>query len=168
MNLMTSIRYHFADKAYYAKEKKLKLAMIADLAVEVNRPYPSKLKYRETVFHYHTRRHFLSLNLVRLIKTIKQENNARLAQIIERVVGDFDYKPNANSYCEPMIRLNIQSHSILQPVEEFSAKAVEIEIQNQRLERKINRCCEIIKLYDVKAELLSLVAQLEQEPDTKI
>ena len=168
MNLMTSIRYHFADKAYYAKEKKLKLAMIADLAVEVQRPYPSKLKYRETVFHYHTRRHFLSLNLVRLIKTIKQENNARLAQIIERVVGDFDYKPNANSYCEPMIRLNIQSHSILQPVEEFSAKSVEIEIQNQRIERKINRCCEVIKTYDVKAELLSLVNQLEHEPDRKL
>lgn len=167
MNLMTSIRYHFADKAYYAKEKKLKLAMIADLAVEVTRPYPSKLKYRETVFHYHTRRHFLSLNLVRLINVVKQENNALLAQFIERIVGDFDYKPNANSYCEPMIRLNIQSSSILLPVEEFSSKAVEIEIQNQRLERKINRCCEILKAYDVKAELLSLVSQLEQEPDRK-
>lgn len=168
MNLMTSIRYHFADKAYYAKEKKLKLAMIADLAVEVTRPYPSKLKYRETVFHYHTRRHFLSLNLVRLINVVKQENNAHLAQFIERIVGDFDYKPNANSYCEPMIRLNIQSHSILLPVEEFSAKSVEIEIQNQRIERKINRCCETIKTYDVKAELLSLVKQLEQESDRKL
>lgn len=167
MNLITSIRYHFADKAYYAKEKKLKLAMIADLSVEVNRPYPSKLKYRDTVFHYHTRRHFLSLNLMRLINAIKQENNARLAHFIERVVGDFDYKTNANSYCEPMIRLNIQSHSILQPVEEFSEKSVEIEIKNQRLERKINRCCKILSDYDVKESLFILAQRLQKEPDSK-
>ena len=148
MNILKLFRSRLAEKSYLAKEALVKSHFVNIILEELNIHHPVTRRYRETIFNFHTRRHFLSLDLMDIIKAVHLENNPQLLKEVQFIVGEFSYIPNANSYCPPMIRLNIQSSSILRPSDEFASDAVDIEINNQRLERKINRCQSVINKYN--------------------
>lgn len=165
MSLITAVRDHLSDLAYSAKEKQIKYALITEIKDDMSLYSSANTQYRKKIFDFYTRRHFLSLNLMRIIKAVQKENNPSLNQLIGSIVGDFSYIPNANSYCKPMIRLNIQSDSILRPESEFVSSAVDIEINNKRIERKITRCYTVIKKLNVSKSLTHLAFIINATPD---
>lgn len=171
MTVLQTFRYNLADLARRGKEQRIKQQLVSHIIDGLNTPYqpaisyPKVPQYRETIFNFYTRRHYISLNLMRIINAVKKEKNDKLAHEIDVVVGDFSYIPDVNSYCQPMIRLQIQSQSVLRPADEFASDSADIEINNHRMELKIVHCCELIKKYQVSDSLLDLMATVHHKPD---
>lgn len=155
-----------AEKAKLKRENKnVKQQLIGEIVAELNIYNPVTKRYRETVFNFHTRRHYLGLNLMQIIQMVKKENNPRLSLLVEKIVKNFSYIPDANSYCIPMIRLQIQSKSILMQPEDFAALFVTIEIENRLTEQSIKQCCSAIQEYQVSEPLKELAKKLLSKPD---
>ena len=171
MSIIQTVRYNLANLARRGKEQQTKQQLDRLIRDGLNEPYKPFMAvqevsdYRETIFGFHTRRHHISLNLMKLINEVKKENNSKLAYLIERVVGDFSYIPNSNSYCVPMIRLQIQSSSVLMQQEDFVNRFVGMELENQRLEQKIKDCCALIKKKQFSQPLTDLATKLDTKPD---
>lgn len=169
MTILQIVRDNLSNLARRGKEQRIKQDFRSHILTGLNAPYKpfvqSVPEYRETIFGFHTRRHHISLNLMKLINEVKKENNSKLAYLIERVVGDFSYIPNSNSYCVPMIRLQIQSASVLMQQEDFVNRFVDMELENQRLEQKIKDCCALIKKKQFSQPLTDLAIKLETKPD---
>lgn len=147
------------------ENKDVKKQLIREIVAEIGLRNPASKPYRDTVFHFHTRRHYLGLNLMNLIQMVKKENNLRLAAFVDRIVGDFSYIPDANSYCIPMIRLQIQSKSVLMQPEDFAELFVSIEIDNRVTEQKVKQCCSAIQEHQVSEPLKALASKLLSSPD---
>lgn len=145
--------------------KDVRQQLIREIIADMGLGRPETKRYRDTVFHFHTRRHYLGLNLMHLIQMVKKENNPRLATFVERIVGDFSYIPDANSYCAPMIRLQVQSKSILMQPEDFAALFVGIEIDNRETELKVKQCCSAILEYEVSEVMKAVATKLLSVPD---
>lgn len=122
-------------------------------------------QYRETVFHFHTRQHYLSLNLMRLMVAIQDEQNESLSSAVKQVVGDFSYIPNSNSYCIPMIRLQISSAAVLMQQEDFVKKYATMETQNKELEQKIKHCQALISQFGASKSLSDFGNLINKAPD---
>lgn len=122
-------------------------------------------QYRETILNYHTRQHYLSLNLMRLMVAIQNEQNESLSSAVKQVVGDFSYIPNSNSYCIPMIRLQISSSSVLMQREDFVKKYATIETKNKELEQKIKHCQALISQFGASKSLSDLGKLVNKTPD---
>lgn len=122
-------------------------------------------QYRSKIFHFHTRQHYISLNLMRLMLAIKNDQNESLLSAVKQVIGDFSYIPNSNSYCEPMIKLQISSASILMQKEDFVKKYATMETENKRLEQKIKHCSAIIKQFGASQSLSDLAKLISKSPD---
>lgn len=171
MTILQTVRYNLADLARRGQEQKVKKTLVNHILAGLNTPYQPSIsyqetpQYRETIFDFYTRRHYISLNLMRIINAVKKENNAKLAHEVDVIVGNFSYIPDANSYCQPMIRMNIRSNSILRPADEFASDSADIEINNQRMELKTIRCCDVIKKYQVDTSLSELIDIVGNKPD---
>lgn len=117
--------------------------------------------FLQSIFDYYTQRHVLSVDLMQIINSVREEGNLKLRSDIDNIVKEFSYFPNSNTYCVPMIRLNLQSSSILLPAREFSSMAATVALEAIQIRRKIKRCVVAIKKHHVSQHLLDYVETLK-------
>lgn len=93
MTIIQTVRYNLADLARRGKERRMKQQLSRYILDGLNasyepfKHYKNAIQYRETIFNFYTRQHYISLNLMQIINAVKKENNDKLANDIDVIVG---------------------------------------------------------------------------------
>lgn len=165
MLFIHKLRYALSEKPFLLKEAGAKDVLYSKIRDSI--ALLGDNEYRQELFHFHTRKHFISLNVMQVLNAVKRENNPVITEIANIVFSKFNYKPDANSYCIPMIKMNIRSFSILNP-DSLAEKYAAMEIENKRMERQLSYFYNSIKKQDSSARFLDLVRDISNNPQMSI
>jgi hypothetical protein len=139
MSILNFLIYHFFELIYAYQDKTTKQLIISKIISDME-TIPRQ-NYLDDCFNYYTKQHVLSSTLMYLITvTVPKLNNFELQAAIDIIVKDFSYFPDSNTYCVPMVKMNLRSSSILMQPDMFAEKVANVAMHVIALERKLTQC----------------------------